>query len=55
MNKRWTTIFALLVASATGAVCAQEIKGNAKAAEGKVAMCIGCHGIVGYKASFPAV
>ena len=53
MNKRWTTIFALLVASATGAVCAQEIKGNAKAAEGKVAMCIGCHGIVGYKASFP--
>ena len=32
MNKRWTTIFALLVASATGAVCAQEIKGNAKAA-----------------------
>lgn len=55
MNKRWTTIFALLVASATGAVCAQEIKGNAKAAEGKVAMCIGCHGIVGYKASFPEV
>lgn len=29
--------------------------GNAKAAENKVAMCIGCHGIPGYKATFPEV
>ncbi|MCP5264708.1 MAG: cytochrome c [Burkholderiaceae bacterium] len=29
--------------------------GNAKAAEAKVSMCIGCHGIPGYKASFPSV
>ncbi len=45
----------MLVASVTGAASAQEIKGDAKAAESKVAMCIGCHGIVGYKASFPEV
>ena len=37
------------------AVHAQEIKGDAKAAKGKIAMCIGCHGIGGYKASFPEV
>lgn len=34
---------------------AQEIKGDAKAGEGKVAMCIGCHGIPGYQASFPEI
>ncbi len=34
---------------------AAEIVGNAKAAENKVAMCIGCHGIPGYKATFPEV
>ncbi len=30
-------------------------QGNADAAKTKVAMCVGCHGIPGYKASFPAV
>jgi cytochrome c553 len=34
---------------------AQEVKGDAKAAEQKIAMCIGCHGIKGYQASFPEV
>jgi len=29
--------------------------GNAKAAVDKISMCIGCHGIQGYKASFPEV
>jgi len=29
--------------------------GNPDAAGGKVSMCIGCHGIAGYKASFPEV
>jgi cytochrome c553 len=29
--------------------------GNAKAAENKVAMCIGCHAIPGYKTVFPEV
>jgi cytochrome c553 len=30
-------------------------KGNAQAAQDKKSMCIGCHGIPGYKASFPTV
>ncbi len=59
MNKLLTTIFALAVASVTASVSlqasAQEIKGDAKAAETKIAMCIGCHGIKGYQASFPEV
>ncbi len=35
-----------------GAVAAE---GDAKAAESKNSMCIGCHSIPGYKASFPVV
>ncbi|MYN14469.1 c-type cytochrome [Pusillimonas sp. TS35] len=30
-------------------------KGDAEAAKSKISMCIGCHGIEGYKASFPEV
>jgi cytochrome c553 len=33
----------------------QEVKGSADAARNKVAMCIGCHGIPDYRASFPEV
>ena len=55
MKRTFTTIFGLAVACATGLVQAQEIKGDAKAGEGKIAMCIGCHGIVGYQATFPEV
>jgi cytochrome c553 len=48
--------FALLaLAGVAQFSAAADIKGDAKAAENKVAMCIGCHGIVGYKASFPEV
>jgi cytochrome c553 len=38
-----------------GTVNAQTITGDAKAAEAKVAMCIGCHAIPGYRASFPEI
>ena len=56
MNKLLTSMFALAVASVTAiSAHAQEIKGDAKAAEQKIAMCIGCHGIKGYQASFPEV
>ena len=56
MNKLLTTVFAFCVASATAfSAYAQDIKGDAKAGEGKIAMCIGCHGIKGYQASFPEV
>jgi cytochrome c553 len=34
---------------------AQDIKGDAAAGARKIDMCIGCHGIVGYQASFPEV
>jgi cytochrome c553 len=41
--------------SITTAVSAQEVKGDPLAGEKKIAMCIGCHGIPGYQASFPEV
>lgn len=55
MNQTLTTIFALAVACVTGAAQAQDTKGDVKAGAGKVAMCIGCHSIEGYQASFPEV
>ncbi|MBC3931621.1 MULTISPECIES: c-type cytochrome [Undibacterium] len=50
-------LFALLaVASLAQAAAAAEVVGNAKdAADKKIAMCIGCHAIPGYKASYPEV
>ncbi len=32
-----------------------DVAGNAQAGAAKVAMCIGCHGIEGYRTAFPAV
>jgi cytochrome c553 len=55
MNKLLTSVFAIIVASVTSIAVAQEIKGNPDAGKTKAAMCIGCHGIVGYQASFPEV
>jgi cytochrome c553 len=71
MNKLLTTLFALAVASVTGlalaqapaapaAPAAQSAKPTAgpmgaKSLEAKVAMCYGCHNIVGYRSSFPEV
>jgi cytochrome c553 len=45
----------LFVASVTSVAYAQDAAGDAKAGETKIAMCIGCHGIKGYQASFPEV
>ena len=55
MNKLLTTIFALAVSFVTSVALAQDVKGDAKAGESKNAMCVGCHGIKGYQASFPEV
>ena len=56
MNKLLSSLSLVFVASVTAlGVHAQDIKGDAKAGEGKIAMCIGCHGIKGYQASFPEV
>jgi cytochrome c553 len=52
MNKLLTTLFAFAVACVTVASHAQEIKGDPMAGQKKIDMCIGCHGIVGYQASF---
>lgn len=56
MKKFLTCASGLLVACATVfSAHAQEVKGDAKAGEKKIAMCIGCHGIKGYQASFPEI
>lgn len=56
MNQFLSALSVVLVASATFfPAYADEIKGDSKAGEKKVAMCIGCHGIVGYQASFPQI
>jgi len=42
-------------ASAGTAAAGEAAGGNIDAARDKISMCIGCHGIPGYKASFPEV
>jgi len=53
-NLKALTVLLALAGAATLAQ-AQDIKGDAKAGEKKNAMCVGCHGIVGYQASFPQI
>jgi cytochrome c553 len=49
-------LFVLIAfASLAQVSAAADVKGDVTAAKNKVAMCIGCHGIPGYKASFPEV
>ncbi len=49
-------LFGLAAAAATAAYAQPVLAaGNAKAAEAHVSMCIGCHSIPGYQASFPRV
>jgi cytochrome c553 len=63
MNKLLLSLSKFAVASVTVVVTfavplsaqAEEIKGDAAAGKTKIAMCIGCHGIPGYQASFPEI
>ena len=59
MNKLLLTLSTFAVAFVTFAsplaAQAEDIKGDVKAGQTKNAMCIGCHGIAGYQASFPEV
>ncbi|MCF8212002.1 MAG: cytochrome c4 [Rhodoferax sp.] len=56
MKKILPSLSVLLVASVTMlSAHGQEKVGDLKSGEKKVAMCIGCHGIVGYQASFPEI
>ena len=56
MNKLLLSVFTAIVACATTCTAlADEIKGDAVRG-GKInSLCIGCHGIVGYQASFPEI
>ena len=55
MKKFVSFAFALTVSAVSSLSLAQDVKGDANAGEKKIAMCIGCHGITGYQASFPEV
>ena len=55
MNKFVSIALAVTVSAVSSLTWAQDIKGDANAGSKKIAMCIGCHGIVGYQASFPEV
>lgn len=56
MNKLLSSLILFFVASVTmSSASAQEIQGDAKNGEGKIAMCIGCHGIDRYQTNFPEV
>ena len=51
-----TSFFAAsLILCTTTFANADEIQGNPQNGEKKISMCIGCHGIAGYQASFPQV
>ena len=53
--KRLLSLLALASALACVTAQAADVKGDVKAGEKKVAMCLGCHNIIGYQASFPEV
>lgn len=55
MNKLLTTMFAVAVACVTVSAQAQQVTGKAQGGAKKVQMCVGCHGIIGYQASFPEI
>ena len=48
------SLLALVVLS-TFSLAAQAVEGNTDAARDKISMCVGCHGIPGYKTAFPHV
>jgi cytochrome c553 len=49
------SVLLLIALSLTSVARADDVKGDAQAGSKKIAMCIGCHGIKGYQASFPEV
>ena len=55
MSKAITLLLALAGALATATSAQAQDAGDPKKGEQKAAMCIGCHGISGYQASFPEV
>ena len=53
--KKIIALLALAGIADLTAAAAADVVGNAKAAENKIATCVGCHAIPGYKATFPEV
>jgi len=49
------SVLAGFAATAAATAQAADIVGSAKAGQGKVAMCIGCHGIPDYRTAYPEV
>lgn len=52
MQGRHVLIAACIAATPAGAVA---LEGNVDAAREKISMCVGCHGIPGYKTAYPEV
>jgi cytochrome c553 len=55
MRKPLAVLLFAAAACAASAAGAADIVANPKAAPNKIEQCIGCHGIPGYKATFPEV
>ena len=55
MKNLFSALIALATFAAAASLATTARAQDAKAGEKKAAMCIGCHGIVGYQASFPEV
>jgi len=53
--KPFAAIAAALFALSSPVLAQEAPKGDLEAGRKKIAMCVGCHGIVGYKSSFPEV
>jgi cytochrome c553 len=55
MNRKCTLSVAVLTLAFAAGARAAEGGGDARAAQGKIAMCQGCHGIDGYRIAYPEV
>ena len=55
MNLRHVIVPFAVATALMSAATAAHAQGNAAAGQHKTTMCVGCHGIPGYKSSFPAV
>ena len=51
----FVALSALTLSTICSTATAQELVGNKDNAKAKIAMCVGCHAIPGYKASYPSV
>ena len=55
MNKLLLSLVTLFLACASSSSFAQGTIGSASAGAKKINLCLGCHGLVGYQASFPEI